>query len=58
MEPDSTSQRQYADDVMMQHSERNSIAGYSAHLDAVTLSSIVYVMSDIASLSDTASIGS
>ena len=58
-------QRQHSDAVsigalsfMTRQSERNSISGYSAHFDAVTLSSVVYVTSDNASLSDAASIGS
>ncbi len=38
--------------------ERNSISGYSAQYDAITLSSVVYVTSDTASFSDNASIGS
>ena len=66
VDPGSTShQRQHSDAVsigalsfMTRQSERNSISGYSAHFDAVTLSSVVYVMSDNASLSDAASIDS
>ena len=66
IEPGSTChQRQHSDAVsigalsfMTRQSERNSISGYSAHFDAVTLSSVVYVTSDNASLSDEASIGS
>ena len=66
IDPGSTChQRQHSDAVsigalsfMTRQSERNSISGYSAHFDAVTLSSVVYVPSDNASLSDAASIGS
>ena len=66
VEPERVHRREHSDavsigaqSIMTRQSERNSISGYSNHnYDAITLSSVVYVTSDAASLSDAASIGS